>query len=146
MADLDLKKLGAAMMPVGLDGQEAFERLKDGQVYRAKLTRPRNAKFHRKYFALLKFSFDHWPVADEGHKNFDVFRKNIAVLAGFYTQAMHLDGSIRLEAKSVNFGAMDEVEFEDLFDKSISVILKHVLTNYTKADLERVVLELLRFD
>lgn len=146
MATLSLRKLGQILVPVGVVGADVFDKLKNHGVYEAKLTQPRDPVKHRRYFALLNFAFEHWQVDEEDFKNFDVFRHNIAVLAGFYTQCYDLRGNIILEPKSISFGSMDETEFEDLYDKTIDVILKHVLRNYTKTDLEQVVLDILRFD
>lgn len=124
---------------------EAFEKIKNGDC-EIEITRPRNVKFHRKYMALLNFVFEHWQVEDEQYKNFDVFRKNMAILAGFYEQAYNFKGEIELAAKSIKFSAMDEVEFEDLYNKTINVALKHILKNYKYEELDSVIQELLNFD
>ena len=120
-----------------------MEELNPGE-YLCSLTRPRNIKFHRKMFCLFNFAFEHWDAPDN-LKNFEVFRKNLTILAGFYTEAMGLNGEIILEAKSLKFSKMDEIEFENLFSKIIDTVLKYVLKNYTKDDLEQVIEEILRF-
>lgn len=143
--NITLKKLSQFFIPADAHDSAAFGDLKKG-YYTCKVTRQRNSKFHRKYMALLNHAFEHWDTPDGSCKNFDVFRKHIAVLAGFYEQAYDLQGNLQLVALSISFARMDEVGFEDLYSKSIDVILKHVLHNYTKADLEQVVLDILRFD
>jgi hypothetical protein len=40
---------------------------------------------------------------------------------------------------------MGDEEFNDLYNKSVNVILQKVLTNYTRADLDEVVEQVLRF-
>lgn len=142
---LTLKKLPQFFIPADAHDSAAFGGLKKG-FYTCKVTRQRNSKFHRKYMALLNHAFGHWDTPDGNFKDFDVFRKNIAVLAGFYDQAYDLQGNLQLVAKSISFANMDGVEFEALYSKTIDVILKHVLHNYTKDDLEQVVLDILRFD
>lgn len=115
---------------------------------------PRNAKFHRKFFALLKLGFDAWepgrkrktyrgkPVS----KSFDAFREEVTILAGFYEQAFDLDGRMLLRAKSIKFGSMDDVEFGQLYEAVLDVLLKHVLTNYKDRDeVDRVVEQLMEF-
>jgi len=120
----------------------------------ADFKRMRNIKFHKKFFALLNFLYQHWTPAAfqsckwEGvipQKNFDRFRKDITILAGFYNASYRLDGSVRIEAKSISFGKMSEEDFQELYSRVIDVGIKNVLTNYSKSDLQNVVEELLSF-
>lgn len=120
---------------------------------RVTVRRVRNYQFHRKFFALLNFAFDCWEpqtaLADARpypiEKNFERFRKDIIILAGFFDASYRVDGSVRLEAKSIAFHAMDEDEFAALYDKVIDVIVKHVLTNYDGDELRAVVDEVMAF-
>jgi Protein of unknown function (DUF1367) len=144
LKNLFLKKSGHVLHAADTLNDEVLAGMKNGE-YMCELTRPRNIRFHRKYFALLKFSFDHWEIGDEEYRNFDVYRKNIAILAGFYVQAYNMKGEVVLEPRSLNFGAMDDIEFDKLYQKTITVILQNVLKGYTKDDLERVVQEILGF-
>lgn len=102
----------------------------------------RNGKFHRKFFALLHFAFDNWepdrfhksykgmPVA----KNFERFRKDVTVQAGYYDQTFDLDGNMKLEAQSISFANMNDVEFEAVYSAVADVILGKVLTTYAGRD------------
>ena len=122
-----------------------------GQDVLADIKRPRNAKFHRKFFALINHAYECWePVIgpnDHGpvEKSRDRFRADLIILAGFYEQVIRLDGSIRIEPKSISFASMDEDQFAELYNKVIDVILQKILTEYTREDLNRVVEETLRF-
>jgi len=133
----------AISTPVG--GTTAFD----------KVINPRNVKFHRKYFALLNFAFQHWNPGELNYKktpsvvpekSFDQFREDVTILAGFYRQEIRLDGSVRTKAKSVSFGNMKPEAFEELYSNTINVILKRVLVNYDKEQLDKVIMELLNFD
>ncbi len=145
MAEIFVRKIGNMLFPADVQAKEWIENQKNGD-YKVKITGQRNSKFHRKYFELLNVAFDAWDVDYEIYKNFDVFRKNIAILSGFYTQAYDIKGNIVLEAKSISFSEMEEPEFQVLYTKTINVILKHVLHNYTKDDLDLVVNNVLSFD
>ncbi len=109
---------------------------------------PRNAKFHRKFFSMLHFAFDSWEPGrmrktykgKEVSKNFERFRKDVLILAGFYDQTFDLKGRMKLEAHSVSFSNMDDAEFEEVYSAVASVILEHVLTGYSgREELDRVV-------
>ena len=156
MTDITCIKLpSGALAPADEASRQAVGKFKIGQPVRLKATRQRNYQFHKKWWALVGFAFEHWQPASlqdpkfEGvapEKNLDRFRKDITILAGFYEASYRVDGSVRIEAKSISFASMDEDEFDRLYNATISAVLKHILTHYERQELEDVVLELLRFD
>lgn len=125
-----------------------------GEVIEIEAKLPRNSKHHRKFFALLNLGFEHWE-SNRKHKtykgkpvtkSFESFREEVLILAGFYEQTFTLDGHLKLEAKSIKFAKMEQDEFEDLYSKTINVLLDKVLTNYKGRDeIDRIVEEVLRF-
>ena len=155
MTDLTCIKLSnGTFCPTDELGLEQARKFKLGEPIRFKVTRQRNYKFHKKWFALVNFAYSHWEPAelqDPKHnvtpeKNFDRFRKDLIILAGFYEATYRIDGSVRIEAQSISFGSMSEDEFENLFSATIDAVLKHILTHYERDELERVVADLLMFD
>lgn len=140
--DIFLIKMNGALYPASENDQELLKKIKAGEPVRVKLTRVRNYEFHKKYFALLNFAYDYWePENDCAEKNFERFRKDCIILAGFHDAHVRLDGSTRIEPKSISFASMSsEDEFEELYTKTIDVIVKYVLKNYT-GDMLRSVME-----
>ncbi len=130
------------------------KRLEAGEVFDFEIVFPRNSKFHRKFFALLQVGFESW---DPGRKhkthkgipvtkNFEQFREDVTILAGFYEQTFDLSGQMKLKAKSIKFSKMDDAEFEQVYSAVADVLLTHVLTRYAnRADLDRVVEQVMRF-
>lgn len=129
-----------------------IQKMKAGELTHADFKRVRNYKFHKKYFALLDFAFEQWepggqltyqgmPVA----KNKERFRKDLIILAGFYESTVNLRCEVRLEAKSISFAQMDEIEFEQLYNATVDVVLRRVLTGYKRQDLDNVINQLLAF-
>ena len=109
-----------------------------------------NIKFHRKFFALMHLAFDYWepPKHGEGsalsdkmaiERNFDRFRYDVTILAGYYDATYRLNGDVRLEAKSISFGSMSEDDFEDLYSKVIDVIINRVCTQFSEYELRKQV-------
>lgn len=151
-----------ALVPAHQSDVEAIKTLPRQQPVKVKVTRIRNVNHHRKYFALLNYAFDVWEPGNsimesavsmkvmsgelEIEKNFDRFRKDIAILAGFYIATYRTDNTVRIEAKSISFANMDQAEFEQLYDKTIDVIIKYVLRNYTVDELRAVVEQVMEFD
>jgi len=172
MAEFFVQKVKSAtsyaLMPAHVSDLEAVKKLPAHQPIRVKVTRIRNVDHHRKYFALLNYAFDVWeppigfvtgggapmgtdPMPPYYHgveieKNFDRFRKDIAILCGFYEASYRLNGEVRLQAKSISFASMDQDEFEQLYDKTIDVIVKHVLKSYSGDELRNVVDQVMEFD
>jgi hypothetical protein len=145
------KAPNGSLVPVDQQAMDELAKLKVGQGVRVKVTRMRNYKFHRKLFALLNVAFDAWePLAleykgEKVAKNFERFRSDVTVLAGYYEATVNLRGETRLEPKSISFSSMDQDEFEKLYSAVIDVVLQRILTNYTRDDLNNVVEQVLRF-
>jgi len=86
---------------------------------------------------LLHYAYDVWtetrePIIYNGeviHPNFERFRKDITILAGFYVRTFNILGEPRLEAMSTAPGNMNAEQFEKLYDASIMVILNKVMNN-----------------
>lgn len=140
-------------------GDKASEKfvgaLKPKQVIVADFKKPRNYQFHKKWFALVNFAYDHWTPNEikvtkwenvVPEKSFERFRKDIIILSGRYDAVYRLDGSFVIEPKSISFASMDEIEFSKLYNATKTVILERILTNYTEKDLDFVIKELERFD
>lgn len=146
-----MKGPGAVLIPADEQAAQVIERWRMGDGVRARVSRMRNVHFHRKFFALLRVAFDAWepePCEYRGVaavKNFERFRKDILILAGFADPVVNLKGEVRMEPKSIGFAAMDEDEFQQVYDKVADVILQKVLTRYTQEDLDRVVDQIVGF-
>ena len=152
MVALALLKTQGGYVPATEQDSEVMETHKLGQVIHADFKKMRNSKFHRKFFSLLNLGYesfepaelsnDHGPV----QKNFDQFREDVTILAGYYIQTVRLDGSVRVVAKSIKFGSMAEHEFNKLYSSVINVLLKNVLTNYKdQAEIDEVVEKVMSF-
>ncbi|MFM0608714.1 DUF1367 family protein [Paraburkholderia sediminicola] len=149
--DVMLTKLpGGVLGPMDETQVELLNRLPADTLLRCKLTRVRNPRFHRKFFALVQVGFDAFePIAEyKGfsiEKNLKAFREDVTIMAGYYIATMRPDGTARLRAKSISFASMDQTEFENLYNAVANVLLQKVLARYTRADLDAVVYRLVGF-
>lgn len=146
-----IKDAGGILRPADDDAAESLRRVKTGSIVNVEIKKENNYKFHKRIFALANFAYDAWEPAQREHrgqpieKHFDQFREDITILAGFYETRVRLNGEIRLIAKSWAFGSMPDEEKDALYSAIINVVLKRILTNYTRADLDDVIEKLLRF-
>ena len=146
---------GSSLIPADEETNQALQKLKMGQVVHGQFKRLRNPKFLAKFMALVRFLFDHWesgPLQDpkwqdiKPQKSFERFRKDLIILAGFYEASYRLDGSVRIEARSISFGRMSEDEFEELYQRIIDVGLKRILpASYDSETVRQTVDQLLAF-
>lgn len=134
MSEIYLQKIGNGLMPHDSEGESVLSKIKTGDLVKCKITNPRNVKFFRKWFSLLKVGYEHWepvytdehPTWGEPEKNFERFRKDITILCGYYDRVVRTNGDVVVEAQSVSFGSMTEDEFSKLYDKTISVLLNNL--------------------
>lgn len=139
------------LIPLGESEAAKCKRFKIGSTVRAEVSALRNGKFHRKFFVMLTVGFETFDPPESEHKglpvqkNFERFRKDCIIAAGFYDAVANLNGEVRAEAHSMSFASMDDEEFERVYSAVANVILQKVLRNYTRADLDEVVERMLGF-
>ena len=151
-----VKTPGGALAPVDAEAREMVDKLKLGQGIQASVRRARTVRFHRKGMALFRLAYDVWepltPLEYKGlpvAKDFERFRKDMTILAGFYKAVYNARGEVRLEAESLRFSSMSEERFEEVFNAVLNVVWSRVLkaAGYASVeDVEEVIEELMRFD
>lgn len=144
-------KSHAGLSPSGEEAAELMQKLRMGETVLVDVKRPRNVQYHRRFFAMLGYAYEHWepePVEYKGlkvGKNLEVFRSWCIARAGYYELSVTPDGKVRAEPQSMSFANLDQLGFEKLYNDVANVILKYVLVNYKKADLDDVIDKLVRF-
>lgn len=138
--EISLAKTISGLQGFDPSTREWLDKLKTGDVIRADFKKARNPAFHRKGMSLLSLAYEYWQPGELSNqygtveKNFDQFRKDLTILAGFFHQYVRLDGSIRIEAKSISFGSMDEEEFSKLYQSLLTVIIQRILPQYDEEE------------
>jgi len=136
------KNYNHCLEPADQVAKDYLKKLKAGETILVNVKKPRNIKFHRKYFALLSVAWEN----QEKYEAFEAMRKEVIMRAGWFVEHHHLTGAISYEAKSIAFHNMDELEFDDLYNKSIDVILKHFMPGGDADALQNAVDQILGFD
>ncbi len=135
MTTLYLRKVGNGFVPDTEKDHEACKRFRMGQVVKAEVTVPRNLAFFRKWWALVQVGFELWEETgvraqwkgEEVRPDFERFRKDVTILAGFGRPVVNLNGEVRYEAESISFGGMDEERFEALYTATLTTIVQKVM-------------------
>lgn len=114
---------------------EKLKKVKVGVIYEVDIKNRRNAKFHRKFFALINLVYQN----QETYDNIDHLRKDLTIASGFYEQHKTFTGQTRTEASSIAFNKMDEIEFSSLYNKFLDAIEKYF--NFDKETIEENIKE-----
>jgi len=120
---------GGVLVPFDDMEADRMSKFRTNEVYDVEIKKTRNPQFHRKMFAFFKFCFNYWAsdkefIDEQGQ--FEVFRNQLTCLAGFYNEYYKLDGSVRIEAKSLSYANMEPEEFEKCYKAVIQAALKHL--------------------
>jgi hypothetical protein len=123
-----------ALVPCGEESAEWLRKKKLGATIEVSVKEMRNGAFHRKWFSLVHLAYDHWKddaetIEFQGERvqpNFDRFRKDVTISAGFFYPVVNLKGEVRIEPESLKWSQMDEDRFNKLYDATISVLLQRV--------------------
>ena len=124
-----IKNAGGNFTPGSDLEYEKTTKFKTGELYDIEIKLTRNPGFHRKVFTFFNFCFHHWAGGGEfkdESAQFDTFRKHLTCLAGYYVETFNINGSVRIEAKSLAFSNMEQEEFEQCYSALINAALKHV--------------------
>jgi hypothetical protein len=127
---LRLHQSGTGLVPADSGEAGALLELRHGALYKAKLTQPRNPGFHRKFFALVRYLHSVFEPPEVGgygtgvRADFDAFRDDLLIQAGWHDAVFRLDGAVRLKPKSISFAKMDNTTFGQLYSDCITAGLR----------------------
>lgn len=117
---LVIKQFDHSLKPAFDSDLEKMKKLKVGELYEVEYKKPRNIKFHRKYFALINLTFENQEI----YKDITRMRTELTKACGFYDEYLNHKGNVCYEAKSISFAQMDETEFSELYNKFLDIIIE----------------------
>jgi hypothetical protein len=156
--EITLIRTPLGFSPADDEAQECMKHFPLGSVGRLDVKLMRNYQFFKKWWALVKLGFDYWaeschPTEYKGQlvlPNFQRFRKDVTIMAGFYEPTWNLKGEMRVEAESLAWANMSEERFTELYDATIRVLLQMVFNGknakrWTESQLRSVTDQVLAF-
>lgn len=132
--DLIFQKGANGLIPACEESTDWLRKKKLGATIVVEPHEMRNGAFFRKWWALVKLGYDYWSenaatIEFKGVRvlpEFDRFRKDVTILAGFYRPVVNLKGEVRIEPESLQWAKMTEERFGKLYDATIQVMLQKV--------------------
>ena len=130
------------LVPLYDSDHDLKQRLRIGSTVRCRVSQPRNYEFHKKFFALVRLTFDNlplplverWNVRNEN----DMLRRFKRDL-GYYTSRTNDRGEREIEYRSISFAAMNEEEFERFYNDCVNLVLYTYIRGLDREDLEEEV-------
>ena len=129
------------LMPYDDNDLQLFRRLKRGAVVKVETRTPRNLRFHRKFFALLRVTFDNLPenIASSMHiESIEALLMLLKMDMGYF-DVVEIGEHHFVKPRSISFAEMDEAAFSEFYNKAVTCILNNYLTLSSQADLEEAV-------
>jgi len=116
-----VKKTYLGLVPASRGEYDKLEKAKfsDGEIYEVEINKKRNIKFHRKFFALINLCYENQEV----YKNIEDLRKELIIGAGYSRTVVTHHGEVRTEAESISFSSMDEIKFEDVYERVLTEVM-----------------------
>ena len=106
--------------PLYNSDDEQLKKIRLHTDYKFIVTKPRNIKFHGKYFSMINMVFEN----QEQYNNIDDLRYELTKAAGYYYMVPDLNGVDQKKAKSISFASMDDIEFGDYYKAIWDVVAK----------------------
>ena len=114
------------------------KRLRVGSVVKCKVSNPRNYEHHKKFFALVRLTFDNLPsnLAEyfKVHNEEDMLRRFKRDL-GYFKTSLNERGEKEIEYQSISFSAMEQHEFERFYNQCIDLVIYKYIKGIDKEDL-----------
>ena len=128
-----VKRLGA-IRPTDDEGTEGMKKIPDGSLVKVTWTRPRNIRFHKKFFAMLGVVLKN----QEHYKSMDDLLDVCKLSIGHVRIVETRTARIRLP-KSISFASMDETEFSAFYDRAVDWVLSEVIPGLQRQHLDEEV-------
>lgn len=136
--DIFCKVSPYGLVPLYDSDLELKKRLRIGSVVRCKVSNPRNYEHHKKFFALVRLTFENllaplvqkWNIRNEQ----DMLRRFKRDL-GYFTNTINEYGEREIEYLSISFAAMQQFEFEQFYNQCIDLVLFKYIRGIDKQDL-----------
>ena len=142
MTKIRVEKKHGVFVPSLPQDSDFFESIPQGEIFEFDFVKKRNAKFHKKYFAMLNVVLQH----TEKWENVEQLRAAVLLNIGHFDMIWEPINKMMIpKVGSINWAQMDEVKFNRIFQDSLTVIMKYYLPDWDKATFNQALNEILDF-
>lgn len=129
--DIYLVRTSLGLQASDDDGFELLHKIPIGKEVKCHISMPRNPRFHRKFFSLLRAA---WDCLTEQQRNnlrsVESFREQLLITSGFSEPMFDITGNKFMEkARSISFSNMDEAKFSEVYSRVLDTVLTILTMN-----------------
>jgi len=132
------KNLGGLKV-VDEEGEKVLRKLGLGEIVSVDVVRPRNGKFHNKFMSMVRLIYQN----QEYYPSVDALLQVLKLEVGHY-DLYRTDTEEYKIPKSINFAAMDDLEFSDFYNAACKWVCEKVIPGLERMGLDEAVAEELR--
>ena len=129
--DLIMVKHLGALRPTDEQGVEVLRKVWSGELIKCTISRPRNIRFHNKFFAMLGIVLKN----QEHYKSMDELLGVCKLRIGHVMVVQTPHGEERWP-KSISFAKMDETEFSEFYDRAVDWVLRECIPGLQRQHLD----------
>ena len=74
-------------------------------------------------------------------KNVQDLHYEMKLQTGYYEEHKTLGGKVTIKVKSINFESMDQIAFEEFYEKCLQVVSKYILPGITSEEIKNNLLD-----
>ena len=135
--DILCKVTAQGLVPMYDSDLEEKKRLREGSVVKVSVTKQRNYEFHKKFFALVRLTFENLPETLQQMLNIRSEEDMLTCIKldlGYASTVWYGTKQVVIP-KSISFAAMDQTEFEQFYNRAVDMVLGLYLRGTNKQDL-----------
>jgi hypothetical protein len=106
--------------------EERAQKLANHKLYFATFKAARNGKHHRKFFAILNGILDAVLEQTDDYTTTEELLTAVCIEIGHYDRVRLLNGSYFIARRSISFSKMDQVEFNNFYDRALQSLAKYL--------------------
>lgn len=136
--DIYCKVTPYGLVPLFDSDLQLKKRLKEGATVRCRVSLPRNYRFHKKFFALVRLTFDNLPlplVERWGIRSESDMLRRFKRDLGYFSSRLNDRGEREIEYQSISFASMDQADFERFYQDCVNLVLHAYIPGVSRQDL-----------
>ena len=125
------------LVPMYDSDYDERKKLHEGETVMCSIRKPRNYEFHKKFFALVRLTFENLPerlVRMLSVRNEEDMLTVFKLDLGLFSTSWHCGRNV-VKLDSISFAKMDETEFQKFYDRCIDLVLSSYLRGTDKQSL-----------
>lgn len=136
--DIFCKVTPYGLVPIYDSDLDMKKRLKVGRVVKCSVSNPRNYEHHKKFFALVRLTFDNLPANLAEYwriHNIDDMLRRFKRDLGYFSTSVNERGEREIEYRSISFAAMEQYEFDRFYNQCVDLVMYKYIKGIDKQDL-----------